>query len=186
MTLEKKDGSNGINDNEDKIPVTGTQTAYLHTCHRKLWLFANGIHMEHSSDLVAEGKLIGETTYPERAEKYTELQIGSIKIDFYDAKNRVIHEIKKSNKMEIAHEAQIKYYLYILKQVGINNATGILEYPKLRKTHHIKLDDEDRTYIEQWIAKCEEIIRLEFCPPLEKKTICKKCSYYEFCYSGEV
>ena len=186
MPVEKKDGSNEINGNEDKISVTGTNIAYLHTCHRKLWLFANGIQMEHSSDLVAEGKLIGESTYPERAEKYTELQIGSIKIDFYDARNRVIHEIKKSNKMELAHVAQIKYYLYVLEQVGINDATGFLKYPKLRKINRIKLEEKDHAIVKQWITKCEQIIGQQFCPPLEKKTICKKCSYFEFCYSGEV
>ncbi|HKJ31080.1 MAG TPA: CRISPR-associated protein Cas4 [Balneolales bacterium] len=167
------------------MSITGTHIAYLHTCHRKLWLFANGIHMEHTSDLVAEGKLIGESTYPERAEKYTELQIGSIKIDFYDAKNRVIHEIKKSNKMEYVHEAQLKYYLYMLDQIGITDASGILEYPKFRKSKKIILSESDHDTIEQWVRESEAIIRREMCPPLEKKSICRKCSYFEFCYSGE-
>ena len=43
---------------------------YIHICPRKLWLFASGINMEHTSDLVTEGKLIGETTYPTRAARY--------------------------------------------------------------------------------------------------------------------
>ncbi|WP_235062772.1 Dna2/Cas4 domain-containing protein [Indibacter alkaliphilus] len=46
--------------------ITGTHIAYLHTCFRKLWLFANGIQMEHTSQVVAEGKLIAETTYLDR------------------------------------------------------------------------------------------------------------------------
>ncbi|MHB1179040.1 MAG: Dna2/Cas4 domain-containing protein [Daejeonella sp.] len=74
--------------------LTATDINYYHVCHRKLWLFANGIRMEHTSDVVAEGKLIGETTYPERAEKYTEIEVDGIKIDFYDAKNKVVHEVK--------------------------------------------------------------------------------------------
>lgn len=36
---------------------TGTHFNYYMVCHRKLWLFANGINMEHTSDLVYEGKL---------------------------------------------------------------------------------------------------------------------------------
>ena len=63
--------------------------------------------MEHTSDTVAEGKLIGETSYPQRAEKYTEIEIGGSKIDFYDAKNKVIHEVKKSDSIEAAHEWQV-------------------------------------------------------------------------------
>jgi CRISPR-associated exonuclease Cas4 len=75
--------------------VTATHINYFFICHRKLWLFANGINMEHTSERVAEGKLIGQTSYPQRAEKYTEIEIGGSKIDFYDAKNKVIHEVKK-------------------------------------------------------------------------------------------
>ncbi len=75
--------------------ITPTHVNYYHICRRKLWLFANGINMEHSSELVAEGKFIGETSYPQRAEKYTELEIEGAKIDFYDAKNKVVHEVEK-------------------------------------------------------------------------------------------
>lgn len=89
------------------MPTTGTYIAYLHTCHRKLWLFAHGIQMEHTSELVGEGKLIAETTYLDRSRKYTELAIDGIKIDFYDARNKVIHEVKKSDKVEYAHIAQV-------------------------------------------------------------------------------
>ncbi|WP_149694528.1 Dna2/Cas4 domain-containing protein [Chitinophaga sp. CF418] len=49
--------------------ITATHINYYHICHRKLWLFSNGITLEHTSDLVAEGKLIGEHSYPQRAEK---------------------------------------------------------------------------------------------------------------------
>lgn len=45
------------------MPITGTHIAYLHTCHLKLWLFASGILMEHTSDIVVEGKLFGEKSY---------------------------------------------------------------------------------------------------------------------------
>ena len=33
--------------------ITGTHFNYYQICHRKLWLFSNGIQMEHTSDLVA-------------------------------------------------------------------------------------------------------------------------------------
>ena len=44
--------------------VTGTHISYFLICHRKLWLFAHEIRMEQTSDLVSEGRLIQETTYP--------------------------------------------------------------------------------------------------------------------------
>lgn len=36
--------------------LTATHINYYHICKRKLWLFANGIQMEHTADLIAEGK----------------------------------------------------------------------------------------------------------------------------------
>ena len=68
------------------MQVTGTHFNYYMICHRKLWLFANGINMESTSDLVYEGKLLHETSYPRRSEKYQEIAIDGIKIDYYDAK----------------------------------------------------------------------------------------------------
>jgi CRISPR-associated exonuclease Cas4 len=141
--------------------------------------------MEHTSDLVYEGKLIHESAYPQRSEKYEEIEIGGIKIDYYDAKNKVIHEIKKSDKVEIAHEWQLKYYIYILEKAGIEGVTGILEYPKLRKTDEIFLSDIDRERIEEFEIKIEEIINSEICPAKIESKICKNCSYFDFCYSGE-
>ena len=70
--------------------ITGTHFAYYQLCRRKLWLFANGINMEQESDLVYEGKLIHEESYPERSSKYEEVAIDGIKVDYYDAKNHVI------------------------------------------------------------------------------------------------
>ena len=141
--------------------------------------------MEHSSDLVYEGKLVHEYTYPQRSEKYQEIEIGNVKIDFYDAKNKVIHEIKKSDKAEIAHEWQLKYYIYILEQAGIEGVTGILEYPKLRRRSDVVLSDIDREEIVHILKKTMEITELETVPKAEKKQICKNCSYFEFCFVNE-
>lgn len=73
---------------------TATHINYYNVCRRKLWLFANGINMEHASDLVTEGKLIGTESYPQRSDRYTEVQLGGVKIDFYDPYNKVVHETK--------------------------------------------------------------------------------------------
>jgi CRISPR-associated exonuclease Cas4 len=164
------------------MTVAGTHIKYFFICYRKLWLFANGIEMEHTSEGVAEGKLIGATTYPQRPEKYTEVGIGGSKIDLYDAKNKVVHEIKKSDKAEDAHEWQVKYYLWLLQQHGIKGATGILEYPKLRERKKVALSASDEAYLQSAVAKIKAVVEDEQCPPVIKARICKNCSYYDFCY----
>lgn len=165
--------------------ITGTHFAYYQLCRRKLWLFANGINMEQTSDLVYEGKLIHEESYPQRSSRYEEVAIDGIKVDYYDPKNRVIHEIKKSNKVDHAHEWQLKYYMYVFEQHGLNGVRGILEYPALRKTSEVFLSDADRNQIRRMIADIESVIKQEECPPLTRKGICHNCSYFEFCYAGE-
>jgi len=167
------------------MQITGTHFNYYNVCHRELWLFASGINMEHTSDLVAEGKLIHETSYPQRSERYEEVEIDGVKIDYYDARRRVIHEIKKSNKVEAAHEWQLKYYLYVFEQNGIEGCRGILEYPTLRETREVVLNDIDREEIADMKERIRAIIGSDTCPPLAKKGICKNCSYFDFCYSDE-
>ena len=165
--------------------LTATHINYYHICQRKLWLFVNGINMEHNSEKVADGKLLHETSYPQRSEKYSEIEIGGSKIDFFDAKNKVIHELKRSDKMEIAHEWQVRYYILLLEQNGIEGVTGLLEYPKVKETKTIVLNISDKMYLELIINKINEIAEIEKCPPLLNTKICKSCSYYDFCYCRE-
>lgn len=162
---------------------TGTHISYLHLCHRKLWLFANGLNMEHTSDLVAEGKLIDEKTYPQRAARYQQLAIEGIKIDHYDVQLGIVREVKKSNKKESAHIAQLKYYLFVLERNGITVNHGVLEYPKLRIMEEVWLTEEDRQQIPEWERKVLAIIGRENCPERIEKGICKRCSYYDFCFT---
>jgi len=162
---------------------TGTHISYLHLCHRKLWLFANGLNMEQTSALVAEGKLIDEHSYPQRADRYQQLAIEGIKLDHYDAQLGIIREVKKSNKKESAHIAQLKYYLFVLERNGAIANHGILEYPKLRITEEVWLSEEDRLEIPVWENQVLEIIGRKSCPELIEKKICKRCSYYDFCFT---
>ena len=165
--------------------ITGTHFNYYLVCHRKLWLFANNIQMEHTNDAVTEGKLIHETSYPQRPDRYEEIQIEGIKIDFYDAKNKVIHEIKKSSKLHEAHIWQLKYYIYVFQKNGIEGVSGILEYPKERKTEEIYLSSIDVVRIKEIENEIKEIIEAKKVPPVINAPRCKKCAYYDFCYVGE-
>lgn len=167
------------------MEITGTMINYYFVCHRELWLFVNGFSMEQTSELVYEGKLIHEESYSQRSSRYEEVAIDGIRVDYYDAKNRVIHEVKKSNKVDHAHAWQLKYYMYVFEQHGVNGVRGILEYPALRKTKEILLSDVDRCRIREIMTDIGNIVAQDYCPPLAKKGICRNCSYYDFCYSGE-
>ena len=167
------------------MQVTGTHMHYYFNCCRQLWLFANGINMEHTSDDVFEGKLIHETSYQQRSSKYEEIAMDGIKVDYYDTKNKVIHEIKKSSKLLESHSWQVKYYIYVLELNGMDGVTGILEYPKERKTEEVFLSTPDKERIKELLVEIDQIIHSDKCPDIINKPRCKKCSYYDFCYAKE-
>ena len=60
--------------------------------------------------------------------------------------------------------------------------TGKIDYPLLKRTMEIKLNDEDRMVIEDVIADIEEIKKQKHIPELEEKKICRKCAYYDLCF----
>jgi CRISPR-associated exonuclease Cas4 len=161
-----------------------------------MWLHAHAIRMEHTSDIVYEGKLIGETSYPQRAERYTEVEISvepdipdgiglSAKIDFYDPHQGVVHEVKKSAAKEQAHIAQVQFYLYVLRKNDIKAEYGIVEYPKFRHTERVEMDEAETLKLENWIQDASRIISSEQCPPLLPISKCRACSYFDFCWSSE-
>jgi CRISPR-associated exonuclease Cas4 len=162
--------------------TTATHINYLQLCKRKLWLFHHGIRMEHTSDQVYEGKLTGELSYADRAAKYTELVLPGGKIDYFDAKNAVVHEVKHSNKVEDAHIAQVKYYLYLLVQAGVENPSGVIEYPRLRVRENVLWETGDAEKVAGWIKQVEQLTGQAQPPEVINSRICKSCSYYDFCY----
>lgn len=168
---------------QTEIAITGTHVNYYHLCYRKLWLFSHGLQMEHTSGLVAEGRFVHENSYKQRATKYKELAIGPIKIDHFDAVRKIVREVKKSNRKEAGHIAQLKYYLYIVERMGVVDVSGVLEYPTLRTTETVHLTDSDRDNIREWLVQIQSLINAENCPVPVHKKMCKRCAYFDFCYS---
>jgi len=168
-----------MNNSETSPNFTGTQINYYFVCHRKLWLFSRGLNMEHTSDTVYMGKLIGEESYDRQKKEIT--IDGVITIDFIGS-DGVVHEVKKSNKVEKAHEYQLLYYLYYLKLKGIDNIHGELNYPKLRSAKKVLLTEENEKKLVTVLDHVSEIIHQPQIPPKLKVSFCKKCSYYELCW----
>ncbi|MFW5803772.1 MAG: CRISPR-associated protein Cas4 [bacterium] len=163
----------------EKTAITATHINYFFICKKKLWLFMHQINMEQESDIVKMGKLIHESSYDR---KVKEIKIGeNIVLDHMDVKSKTIHEVKKSNKMESAHKWQLKYYLYCLREHGINDFKGQLDYPKLKKTQTVALTEDDIVEIEKVIRDIEKIFTGDI-PKAEKKKACRKCAYFEYCF----
>lgn len=135
--------------------------------------------MEQTSDNVLLGKLIDEHSY--QRERKEILIDGVIKIDFMD--DEAVHEVKKSNRMENAHIGQTLYYIYCLRQKGVDIRKGIINYPKQRRTTEVELTLEKEQEIAEVISKIQEIEASEKPPDVLNSRICKKCGYEDFCYA---
>lgn len=162
--------------------TTGTHINYYFVCKRKLWLFAHGIGMEHTSDTVLLGKLIDESSY-EREDKGIEID-DTIVIDWIDEKNGILHEVKKSDKMEEAHTWQVLYYLWYLKQKGVTGLKGEIDYPKLKQKVNVVLTPEREQELAGLLTRIGEVTDSAEPPERITKKFCKACSYYELCWSG--
>jgi CRISPR-associated exonuclease Cas4 len=162
--------------------ISASHITYYHLCHRKLWLHHKGMRQEDNSQAVGEGKLLGQHTYTRRPSRWRELNLGYLKIDHFDPKEKIVREVKKSPKLEHAHVAQVHYYLYMLEQAGIPEVRGLLEYPKHRRTSEVYLTDAIRFDIRGWEAEIQRIVESPQCPPLVQKTYCKTCAYRDFCF----
>ena len=139
--------------------------------------------MEQNSESVTMGKLISEATYiREKHEIHIADDESDIVLDFYDGRNKIIHEVKKSDKMEETHMWQVKYYIYVLEKKGVLGVTGEIDYPKLRQKQKVELSEADKIKLEETRKDIENIISLKHLPGIINKPFCKKCSYYELCY----
>ncbi len=163
--------------------ITGTHINYYFVCKRKLWLFVHGISMEHTSDTVLLGKLIDELSY-ERKDKGIDID-DTIVIDWLDEKTGIIHEVKKSDKMEEAHTWQVLYYLWYLKQKGVKGLKGEIDYPKLKQKVQIELTPELEVQLLEILKSIETVIKQGKPPERINKRFCKTCSYFELCWTKE-
>ena len=159
--------------------ITGVMVYYYKVCHRKLWYFYHQIQMEQSNENVQLGKLLDENSYS-RDDKHINID-NVINIDFIRT-NGMLHEVKKSNKIEEASIYQVKYYLYYLEEKGVNGIKGKIDYPLLKKTVDVELSEVDRQEIAVILEQIKEISNREFPPELRKKSICKSCAYYDLCF----
>jgi CRISPR-associated exonuclease Cas4 len=160
--------------------ITGTQINYLFICTRKLWLFSHHIEMEHTSDYVAMGDLLHEESYS-REKKDIKID-DMIHIDFID-KDGILHDVKSSQSMELSHEMQLLYYLYVLKQKGLPNRIGVINYPKQRRKTEVELTPDKEKEVVSAIQKVTEINSMPTPPTAEFSKLCKSCSYAELCWS---
>lgn len=72
-----------------------------------------------------------------------------------------------------------------IKEKGIERK-GKLEFVEKNKTNKkvivVELNEDTQQELNKYIEEIEKLLEAEEIPAVLKKTACKKCAYYEYCY----
>lgn len=163
------------------MKVTGIHVKYYHICPRQTWLVSRQIVTDQDDSNIEYGRFLQEKVY-EREKK--ELLIGHLKIDVMKRRDKqlVVGEVKKSSGAKEGALMQLLFYLYELRQMGVE-AVGELLIPEERKRERVELDEEAVRKIEKLKSEIIQLIQQDIPPPPKKIKWCRNCSYRELCWS---
>jgi CRISPR-associated exonuclease Cas4 len=127
------------------------------------------------------GRFVNETTY-QRDRKQIHLENVIIDLTRVDDEKIVVGEIKKSSRAIEAARMQLCFYLYVLRDYGIE-AEGELLFPKEKRKERVVLTDETIKELEEAIEDIKRIALQDIPPKAIKIPYCTNCGYREFCWS---
>lgn len=161
--------------------ITGSMVNYYFHYKRQCYLSGNRLNMEDNSEQVK----IGSAIHREKAQKAKKAEVAIENIRLDKITEEYLTEIKKSDSDVEAAKWQLLYYLYVLRQKGINRK-GKLEFVEKNKTEHkiiiLELTEENIRELEQHLQEIEELILGNEVPGTDEGKGCKNCAYYEYCY----
>ncbi|WP_258712639.1 CRISPR-associated protein Cas4 [Stygiolobus caldivivus] len=109
----------------------------------------------------------------------TFLIMEGMRVDSYNTETGVVVEVKCSSKHLESARAQLRYYLYRLKEVGVK-AVGVVRVPD--EGVEERLEEVDEGKVLEDIKRVKAIVALERPPEKVRVKYCKRCAYREFCW----
>ncbi len=153
-----------------QFKFTGTLIKNYFHCKRQALLYYYGINFY--SELTRLGKL----KHIEQGSD--EIVLGEIKLDKINDKEVI--EFKKTSSNIEGTKNQLLFYLYKLKEKGINRI-GRLKDLTYKDEHQLELDEEK---IKNTLKEIKEFIENTDKAPERKKykRECKQCSFFDYCW----
>lgn len=162
------------------MKINGTLMNYYIHCPRQCYLHAHRLNMENNSEDVKIGKALHEEKYKD--DDNSEIAIDNIKLD--KLTKEYLTETKKSDADVEASRWQLIYYLYVLKEKGIDRK-GKLEFiqkNKEKKVMVVELNEEIEAELFDKIKEIQKLIQNQKVPDVVERKHCKKCAYYDYCF----
>ncbi|MBM7582845.1 CRISPR-associated exonuclease Cas4 [Caldicoprobacter guelmensis] len=163
------------------VAITGTLVQSYNICKRQTWLMAHQIVPDQDHPYIEIGRLLDEETYSRDKKK---ISFENVVIDIIrsDEGDIVVGEVKKSSKAQESARLQLAFYLYKLKQNGID-AKGLLLFPEERRRMPVELDSDLEQELEHIFKGINLVVSMSVPPPPQKIGYCKNCGYREFCWA---
>jgi len=159
--------------------ITGTIVNYYFHCKTQMWLFGNKINLEDNSEDVRIGRVLHEIS----ENRVDEVSFEGIKVD--KITRDYVVEVKKSDSDIEAGKWQLMYYLYVLKQKGIEKKGRLEVFEKNKqdkKRFVIELTPENERKLFEILKNVEKILSNDIPPKPKFESKCRKCAYYEYCF----
>jgi CRISPR-associated exonuclease Cas4 len=131
----------------------------------------------------SEDVRIGRVLHEIKRQDKEEIALEGIKLD--KITNEYVTEIKKSDADIAAAIAQLEYYLVVLNDKGVvrKGRLECIEKNKQNKSvHTITLTTERIAELGIEYRQIEEFLNTIDPPPPVIRPACKKCAYYEYCF----
>jgi CRISPR-associated exonuclease Cas4 len=127
------------------------------------------------------GRILEEDSYREEEKGFW---VGDIRIDLVKRARDtvVVGEIKKSSRSRKTGIMQLYFYLFFLKQNGVE-ARGEVLFPKEKKRIELRLTETVEKELQRAIGEIQRIIGQEKPPKGERTSLCNPCAYRDFCFA---
>ncbi len=163
------------------VTITGTLVQSYNICKRQTWLMAHQIIPDQEHPYIEIGRIVDQETYSRDKKK---INFENIVLDIIrsDEEDIVVGEVKKSSKAQESARLQLAFYLYKLKQSGVD-AKGLLLFPEEKKRIPVELTLALEEELENIFKGINAVVSMKMPPPPQKIGYCKNCGYKEFCWS---
>ncbi|MCL6533442.1 MAG: CRISPR-associated protein Cas4 [Armatimonadetes bacterium] len=170
-----------------ELAIRGYELNAWVICPRKCWFIQRQLMMEPHSPYVELGRLVHQEALQERPSReptFTEVPIeGFARID--KIAGELVYEIKRSPRKQEAHRLQLLYYLYLLRERGLN-LKGVLSYPEQNRREVIELDDEGIQALQNALQAIQQLRQCPLPPQVPRPmSVCRTCAYQELCWCEE-
>lgn len=161
--------------------IVGSLVQAYQICPRQAWLMSRQICPDEDNVYLQLGRLIGAQSFG-RERKEVRLEHLCIDLVRRGGRDFVIGEVKKSSRAREAARMQLAFYLYELREMGME-AEGELLFPEERRRERVVLDESLARQVEELKARILALIAQDQAPLPEKIRFCGKCAYAEFCWA---